>query len=83
MFRHHDRRFSDITKTLEVSSVWYKTKFGSEKFWLPELVTFRHRLPKLVDKISSQFQHLVNTGLDVGSLVKWLPIKVANPSKID
>ena len=37
----------------------------------------------LVDNISSQIHHLVNTGLTVGSLVKWLPILVANPSKID
>ena len=41
---------------------------------LPKLVTFGHRLPKLVDNISSQIHHLVNTGLAVGSLVKWLPI---------
>ena len=53
------------------------------KSWLPTLVTFGHRLPKLVANISSDFHHLVNTGLTVGSLVKWLPIKVANPSKID
>ena len=46
-------------------------------------VTFGHRLPKLVANISSWFHHLVNTGLAVGTLVKWLPIKVANPSKID
>ena len=52
-------------------------------FWLPTLVTFGQRLPKLVAKISSDFHHLVNTGLAVGSLVKWLPIKVANHSKID
>ena len=48
-----------------------------------KLVTFGHRLPKLVVNISSQFHHLFNTGLAVASLVKWLPIKVANPSKID
>ena len=66
-----------------VLSVWYKTKFGSQKFWLPKLVTLGHSLPKLVANISSQFHRLVNTGLAVGSLVKWLPIKVANPSKID
>ena len=47
------------------------------------LVTFGHMLPKLVASICSQFDHLVNTGLAVGSLVKWLPIKVANPSKTD
>ena len=52
-------------------------------FWLPTLVTFGHRLPKLVANISSDFHHFVNTGLAVGSLVKRLPIKVANPSKID
>ena len=48
-----------------------------------KLVTFGHRLQKLVANISSQFYHLVNTGLAVGYLVKWLPIKVANPSKIN
>ena len=65
------------------SSVWYKPKFGSQKFWLATLVTFGHRLQKLVAKISSDLHHLVNTGLAVGSLVKWLPIEVANPSEID
>ena len=53
------------------------------KIWLPKLLTFGHGLPKLVANISSDFHHLVNTWLAVGSLVKWLPIKVANPSKID
>ena len=47
----------------------------------PNLVTVWHRLPKLVVRISSQFQHLVNTGLEVGSLVKRLTIKVANTCK--
>ena len=42
-----------------------------------------HRPPKLVANNSSHFHHLVNTGLAVASLVKWLPIKVANPSKIE
>ena len=40
-------------------------------------------LPKLEANISSHFHHLVNRGLAVGSLVKWLPIKVDNHSKID
>ena len=61
--------------------VWYKNKFGSQTFgnqlWWP----FVHRLPKLVANISSH--HLVNTWLDVGSFVKWLPIKVALTSKLD
>ena len=35
-------------------------------------------LPKLVANVSSQFHHLVNIGLTVGSLVKWLPIKVVH-----
>ena len=65
------------------SSVWYKTKFGSQNFWLTTLVTFGHRLQKLVTNISSDLHDLVNTGLAVGSLVKWLPIEVANPSEID
>ena len=60
------------------SSVWYKTKFLATKFG-GRLC----RLPKLVAKISSKFQHLVNTGLDVGSLIKWLSFKVANTCKLD
>ena len=50
------------------------------KIWLPTLVTICNGLPKLVDKISSHIDRLVNTGLDVGSLVKWLPIEVATPA---
>ena len=50
------------------------------KIWLPTLVTICNGLPKLVAKISFHIHHLVNTGLDVGSLVKWLPIKVATPA---
>ena len=42
-----------------------------------------HRLPNLVANISIQLHHLVNTGLAVGSLVKWLPIKVAHTCKLD
>ena len=49
----------------------------------PKLVTSGHGLPKLVANISSQFHHLVKTGLDVGSIVKWLLIKVDSPSKMD
>ena len=33
--------------------------------------------------VSSQFEHLVNTGLAVGFLVKWLPIMVAHTCKLD
>ena len=50
------------------------------KIWLPilpTLVTICNGLPKLVANISSHTAHLVNTGLAVGSLVKWLQIKVA------
>ena len=47
------------------------------------MVTSGHKLPKLIANISSQFHHLVNTGLTVGFLLKWLPIKEANPSKRD
>ena len=50
------------------------------KIWLPTLVTICNGLPKLVANISSHNDHLVNTGLAVGSLVKWLPIKVATPA---
>ena len=44
---------------------------------------FVHGLPKLLANISSQFYHLVNTGLAVGSLVKWLSVKVAHTRKLD
>ena len=70
-------RGSLIVNSLVQNQIW------KPKFWLPTLVTSGHRLPKLVANISSHFHHWVNTGLAVGSRVKWLPIKVANPSKID
>ena len=63
-------------------AVWYKTKFGS-KIWPPNLVTICAWLPKLVVNVSCQFQHLVNTGLAVGFLVKWLAIMVAHTCKLD
>ena len=50
------------------------------KILLPTSVTICNGLPKLVANISSHIHHLVNTGLAVGSLVKWLPIKVATPA---
>ena len=62
-----------------IITVWYKTKFGSQ-IWLATLVTICNGVPKLVAQISSHIHHLVNTGLAVGSLVKWLPIKVATPA---
>ena len=68
---------------LKKMNKWNVVLMNSLVHWLPTLVTFGHRLQKLVANIISDFHHLVNTGLAVGSLVKWLPIKVANPSKID
>ena len=50
------------------------------KIWLPTLVTICNELPKFVANISSQIHHLVNTGPPVGTLVKWLPMKVATPA---
>ena len=50
------------------------------KIWLPTLVTICKGLPKLVANISFHIHHFVNTGLAVGSLVKWLPISVATPT---
>ena len=44
------------------------------KIWLPTLVAICDGLPKLIANISSHIHNLVNTGFDVGSLVKWLPI---------
>ena len=63
-------------------SVRYKTKFGSQN-WLPNLVTICAWLPKLVANVSSNFHHLVNTGLAVGSFFKLLPITVAHTCKLD
>ena len=40
-------------------------------------------LPKLVATVSSEFQDLVNTGLAVGFLVKWLLMMVAHTCKVD
>ena len=57
-------------------SVWYKTKFGSQNL-AANLGNHLYGLPKLVATIISKFHLLVNTGLAVGSLVKWLPIRVA------
>ena len=67
-----------------LSRTWHKQS-GTKpnlvaKTWPPTLVTICNGLPKLVANISSHNDHLVNTGLDVGSLVKWLPIKVATPA---
>ena len=53
------------------------------KIWQPNLVTICAWLPKLVANISSNFHHLVNTGLAVGSFFKWLPITVAHTCKLD
>ena len=53
------------------------------KIWPPTLVTICAWLPKLVANVSSKFHHLINTGLAVGSFVKWLPIMVAHTCKLD
>ena len=53
------------------------------KIWPPNLVTICAWLPKLVANVSSNFHHLVNTGLAVGSFFKWLPITVAHTCKLD
>ena len=53
------------------------------KIWLPNLVTICAWLPKLVANVSSNFHHLVNTGLSVGSFFIWLPITVAHTCKLD
>ena len=53
------------------------------KIWPPNLVTICAWLPNLVDNISSSFHHLVNTGLAIGSLARWLPLMVAHTCKLD
>ena len=85
--RHIEKKFRGVTipkkkvdniwinQSGPVCTVWYKTKFDSQNFG--------KRSARLAANISSQFHHLITTGLPVGSLVKWLPIKVANPYKVD
>ena len=53
------------------------------KMWPLTLGTICAWLPKLIADVISQFHHSVNTGLNVGSLVKWLPIMVAHTCKLD
>ena len=53
------------------------------QIWPPNLVTICAWLPKLVVTVSSEFHNLVNTGLVVGSLARWLPIMVAHTCKLD
>ena len=53
---------------------------GTKPNLVAKVVAICNGLPKLVANISSHIDHLVNTGLAVGSLVKWLPIKVATPA---
>ena len=53
------------------------------KIWPPTLVTICAWSPKLVANVSFHFDHLVNTGLTVGGLVKWLPIMVVHTCKLD
>ena len=68
--------------------IFYNTQSGTKpnlvaKIWPPNLVTVCAWLPKLVANVSSNFYHLVNTGLAVGSFFKWLPITVAHTCKLD
>ena len=53
------------------------------QIWPPNLVTICAWLPKLVANVSSEFHHLVNAGLTVGSLARCLPIMVAYTCKLD
>ena len=53
------------------------------KLWPPNLVTICAWLPKFVANVSSNFHHLVNTGIVVGSFFKWLPITVAHTCKLE
>ena len=71
-----------------ILGMWSNKQSGTKpnlvaKIWPPNLVTICAWLPKLVANVSSQFHRLINTGLAVGSLDKWLPINVANTSKTD
>ena len=53
------------------------------KIWPPNLITICAWLPKLVVSVSTKLHHLVNTGLTVGSLARWLPLMVAHICKLD
>ena len=75
---------------LYIAPQWYSHHYQSgikpnlvAKIWPPNLVTICAWLPKLVADVSSNFHHLVNTGLAIGSFFKWLPITVAHTCKLD
>ena len=61
-------------------TVWSKTKFTD--FGDRLCIGYQNWYP-LAANVSSQFHHMANTGTAVGSLVKWLPIKVAHTHKLD
>ena len=75
----HLKLLTHLPGANEFLPVWYKPNLVA-KIWLPTLVTICNGLPKLVANISSQIPQLVNIRLNVGTLDKWLPIKVATPA---
>ena len=63
---------SNGTKPLPEAMLTYHQQSGTKpnlvaKIWPPNLVTICAWLPRLVANVSSNFHHLVNTGLAVGS----------------
>ena len=62
------------------SAYWFHPHQSGTK---PTLVSICAWQPKLIANDSSQFHHLVNTGLAVLSFDKWLPIMVAPTCKLD
>ena len=84
----HDRHIADCMRFTCILLMDTCNQSGTKpnlvaKIWPPALVTICVWLPKLVANVSSQFHHLVNTGLAVGSLIKWLPIMVVHTCKLD
>ena len=73
IFLNEDERFSINqfgTKPNVVAKIWPPNLVLVTKIWPPNLVSICAWLPTLVANVSSQFHHLVNTALAVGSLDK-------------
>ena len=58
----------------ELPGILHADQSGTKLNLVTTLVTICNGLPKLVANIGSHIHHLVNTGLTVGFLVKWLQI---------
>ena len=85
VFIHYPRYTCHFSSQMIFSEMAFilSTLYFHQSGTKPNLITICAWLQKLVATVSSQFQHLINTGFNVGFLVKWLPIMVAHTCKWD